>query len=178
MRVDLSIDGIKEGTDVIEEVGSYSGTTLEGATLKAAAGGILHEWVQVRAGFKRDQSLCDFRSSGMPTIAKDQLFSEGSIQLMLARACKLLPRLCGLQRRGSSSVVGGRRLNSASRISVYWSLRHRRSVYWPEYRIDPGCVVEDSSTIGENCWFRPIPAYAGFENRESRSYSRRGSRWC
>ena len=60
MRVDLSIDGIKEVADVIEEVGSYSGTTLEGiATLKEAAAGDL----SFMSGSKYERELSETKAS-------------------------------------------------------------------------------------------------------------------
>lgn len=161
MRVDLSIDGIKEGVDVIEEVGSYSGTTLEGiATLKEAAEGDL----SFMSGSKYERELSETKASVIfvpeecrQSPKDNQLFLKvRHPSLMLARACEAVARSMWPQKAGgvhpSSVVADSAQLHESAYIGPFCVIGENVCI-GPNTRIDPGCVVEDSSTIGENCWF-------------------------
>ena len=93
MQVELSIDGIKNGADIIEEVGSCSRSVLDGiATLKEARAGDL----SFMSGAKYESDLSETSASVVfvpedcRQIPKDdQLFLKvNHPSLTLARACE------------------------------------------------------------------------------------------
>ena len=160
MQVELSIDGIKNGADIIDEVGSCSRSVLDGiATLKEARAGDLS--FMSGAKYERDLSETSASVVFVPEDCRqipkdDQLFLKvNHPSLTLARACEAVAQSMWPRKPGgvhpSSVVADSATIHESAYIAPFCVIGEDVRI-GSNTRIDAGCVIEDASIVGDDCW--------------------------
>ena len=159
-RIELSIDEIRDRSSVIEEVGTFEGSSVTGiATLKESKPGDL-SFLSL-AKYAGDLADCPASVVFVPEDCEvaprtNQLFLKVKHpSLSLARACESIAQSLWPTRPGgvhpSAVVADSAEVHETAFIGPLCVIEENASI-GAGSQIHSGTVVDEASIIGENCW--------------------------
>lgn len=161
MRIELSIDEIRNRVSVIEEIGAFEGSSVTGvATLKEARVGDLSFLSLAKYADELEQSLASVilvpeECEASP--GENQLFLKVKLpSLSLARACESIAQSLWPQKPGgihaSAVIAENATIHESAYIGPLCVIGENVTI-GAATQIHSGTVVDEGSTIGAHCWF-------------------------
>ena len=160
MRIELSIDEIRDRSSVVEEVGTFLGSSVSGiATLKESQAGDL-SFLSL-AKYSGDLADCAASVVFVPedcevAPSENQLFLKVKHpSLSLAHACESIAQLLWPKKAGgihvSAIVSDSAEIHETAFIGPFCVIGENSSV-GAGTQIHSGTVIEQASRIGADCW--------------------------